>query len=65
MERSSVGTTVRIVAVFAIVALALLSVLFVLDIVPKTAFAELTGKILMIAGIAVASLVALSFVLRK
>ncbi len=65
MKNSSVGTIVRIVAALAIIFLALLSVLFVLDVVPRESFRELSIKLLSVGGIAVVSLVALSFVLRK
>lgn len=62
---SGVSTIVRLVASLAIVLLAGLSVLLVLDVVPRESFAELSMKIMGVAGISAVALIAVSLVLRK
>lgn len=55
----------RICAALGVVSLALLSVLFVLGIVPSDLFKEAATKLIAVGGIVTASLLALSLVLRK
>lgn len=55
----------RICAALGVLSLALLSVLFVLGIVPSDLFKEAAVKLLAVGGIVTASLLALSLVLRK
>lgn len=55
----------RICAALGVLSLALLSVLFVLGIVPSDLFKEAAMKLIAVGGIITASLLALSLVLRK
>lgn len=55
----------RICAALGVLSLALLSVLFVLGIVPSDLFKEAAMKLLAVGGIVTASLLALSLVIRK
>jgi hypothetical protein len=55
----------RICAALGILSLALLSVLFVLGFVPSDLFKEAAMKLIAVGGIIVASLLALSLLLRK
>ena len=62
--RNSSGTT-RVLASLIIVALAVLTILVVLDVIPRTAFAEMAGKTAMIAGVCVLSVFAIGLLSRK
>ena len=64
-EVSAVGGTARLMASLAIVTLAAIGILVVLDIIPRSAFAEVAGKTAMIAGICVISVVAIGFLSRR
>jgi hypothetical protein len=57
--------TARVLASLVIVALALLSVLVVLDVIPRSAFAEIAGKTAMIAGVCVAAVIAIGLLARR
>ena len=64
-EVSIVGGTARLMASLAILTLAAIGILVVLDIIPRSAFAEVAGKTAMIAGICVISAVAIGFLSRR
>ena len=64
-EVSTVGGTARLMASLAILTLAAIGILVVLDIIPRSAFAEVAGKTAMIAGICVISAVAIGFLSRR
>ena len=64
-EVSAIGGTARLMASLAIVTLAALGILVVLDIIPRSAFAEVAGKTAMIAGICVVSVVAIGVLSRR
>ena len=55
----------RVFASLAILALATLAILVVLDVIPRSAFAEMAGKTAMIAGICALSVVAIGFLTRR
>jgi hypothetical protein len=57
--------TARVLASLVIVALALLTILVVLDVIPRSAFAEMAGKTAMIAGVCVASVFAIGLLARR
>jgi hypothetical protein len=57
--------TARVLASLVIVALALLSFLVVLDVIPRSAFAEIAGKTAMIAGVCVAAVIAIGLLARR
>jgi hypothetical protein len=55
----------RVLASITILALAALAILVVLDVIPRSAFAEAAGKTAMVAGICVAAVVAIGFLTRR
>jgi len=55
----------RVLAGLTILALAAVAVLVVLDVIPRTAFAEVAGKTAMVAGICVVSAIAIGFLSRR
>ena len=55
----------RVLASLVIVALAILTILVVLDVIPRTAFAEMAGKTAMIAGVCVVSVFAIGLLSRR
>jgi len=57
--------TARLLASLVIVALAVLTILVVLDVIPRSAFAEMAGKTAMIAGVCVASVLAIGLLSRR
>jgi hypothetical protein len=59
------GGTARVLASLIIVALAVLTILVVLDVIPRSAFAEMAGKTAMIAGVCVVSVFAIGLLSRR
>jgi len=57
--------TARVLASLVIVALAVLTILVVLDVIPRSAFAEIAGKTAMIAGVCVVSVFAIGLLSRR
>jgi hypothetical protein len=57
--------TARVLASLVIVALAILTILVVLDVIPRSAFAEMAGKTAMIAGVCVVSVLAIGLLSRR
>jgi hypothetical protein len=57
--------TARVLASLVILALALLTILVVLDVIPRSVFAEMAGKTAMIAGVCVASVFAIGLLARR
>lgn len=57
--------TARVLASLVIVALALLTILVVLDVIPRSAFAEMAGKTAMIAGVCAVSVFAIGLLSRR
>jgi hypothetical protein len=57
--------TARLLASLVIVALAVLTILVVLDVIPRSAFAEMAGKTAMIAGVCVVSVFAIGLLARR
>ena len=57
--------TARLLASLVILALALLTILVVLDVIPRSAFAEMAGKTAMIAGVCVVSVFAIGLLSRR
>jgi CBS domain containing-hemolysin-like protein len=55
----------RVLASLTIVALALITVLVVLEVIPRSAFSEIAGKTAMIAGVCVVSALAIGFLSRR
>jgi hypothetical protein len=55
----------RVLASLVIVALATLTILVVLDVIPRAAFAEMAGKTAMIAGVCVVSVFAIGLLSRR
>jgi len=55
----------RVLASVTILALAAITILVVLEIIPRSAFAEMAGKTVMIAGVCVASALAIGFLSRR
>ena len=55
----------RVMASLAIVVLAALTILVVLEVIPRSAFAEVAGKTAMIAGICVISVAAIGFLTKR
>ena len=59
------GALVRILGALTILMLALLGILFVLDVVPLDAFRELSAKIALIAAIVAAATFVIALILRS
>ena len=57
--------TARVLASLVIVALAVLTILVVLDVIPRSAFAEIAGKTALIAGVCVVSVFAIGLLSRR
>jgi hypothetical protein len=57
--------TARLLASLVIVALAVLSILVVLDVIPRSAFAEMAGKTALVAGVCVVSVLAIGLLARR
>jgi len=55
----------RVLAGVTILALAAITVLVVLEIIPRSAFTEMAGKTAMIAGVCVISALAIGFLSRR
>jgi hypothetical protein len=55
----------RVFASLAILVLATLTILVVLDVIPRSAFAEAAGKTAMVAGICALAIVAIGFLSRR
>jgi hypothetical protein len=55
----------RVLASLTILALAVITILVVLEIIPRSAFAEMAGKTAMIAGVCVASALAIGLLARR
>ncbi len=64
-EIRGMGGTARVLATLAILTLAAIGILVVLEVIPRSAFAEVAGKAAMIAGICVVSVVAIGFLSRR
>jgi hypothetical protein len=59
------GGTSRVLASLIIVVLAALTILVVLDVIPRSAFAEMAGKTAMIAGVCVVAVFAIGLLSRR
>ena len=57
--------TARVLASITILALALVTILVVLEVIPRSAFSEMAGKTAMIAGICGLAAVAIGFLSRR
>lgn len=57
--------TARLLASLLIVALAALTILVVLEVIPRSAFAEMAGKTALIAGVCVAAVFAIGLLSRR
>ena len=55
----------RLFASLAILALATLTILVVLDVIPRSAFAEAAGKTTLVAGICALAIAAIGFLSRR
>jgi hypothetical protein len=55
----------RVLASLTILALAALTILVVLEVIPRSAFAEMAGKVAMIAGVCVISMFAIGLLSRR
>jgi hypothetical protein len=59
------GGVARLLAGVTILALAAITILVVLEIIPRSAFTEMAGKTAMIAGVCVVSALAIGFLSRR
>jgi len=64
-EIRAFGGTARLLGMLAILTLAALGVLVVLEVIPRSAFAEVAGKTAMIAGICALSVFAIGLLSRR
>ena len=55
----------RVLAMVTILALAAITILVVLEVIPRSAFAEMAGKTAMIAGVCAISVLAIGFLSRR
>lgn len=64
-EIRNLGGTARLLAALTIVALALIAILMVLDVIPRSAFTEVAVKTGIIVAILMASAAAIGFLTRR
>ncbi len=64
-EIRNISGLARILATFAILTLAAIGILVILEIIPRAAFAEVASKTAMVAGICVVSVIAIGFLSRR
>jgi hypothetical protein len=57
--------TARLLASLVILALGVLTILVVLDVIPRSAFAEMAGKTALVAGVCVVSVFAIGLLARR
>ena len=57
--------TARVLASLVILALGTLTILVVLDVIPRSAFAEMAGKTALIAGVCLVSVFAIGLLARR
>jgi hypothetical protein len=62
---SGFSGTLRAVAALCVLVLAATGVLVVLEVIPRSTFADVGGKILMVGGIALVSVVALGLLSKR
>jgi hypothetical protein len=60
-----IGGSLRAIAAACVLVLAAIGVLMVLELVPRSAFADVGGKVLGVAGIALVTAVALGLLARR
>jgi hypothetical protein len=65
MANGNLGGVVRLLAATMVLLFAVLAILLVLDVVPREAFAEASGRLLAIGGIAAAAVVTVALLLRR
>jgi hypothetical protein len=59
------GGVARVLAMVTILALAAVTILVVLEVIPRSAFSEMAGKIALIAGVCVVSVLAIGFLSKR
>jgi hypothetical protein len=59
------GGVARVLASLTILALAAITILVVLDVIPRSAFTDMAGKIALIAGVCVISALAIGFLSKR
>jgi len=59
------GGVARVLASLVILALAALTILVVLEIIPRSAFTEMAGKTAMVAGVCVVSVLAIGLLTKR
>jgi len=64
-SQSNASGVARVLASLTILALATLAILVVLDVIPRSAFAEIASRTAMIIGICIVSVVAIGFLSRR
>jgi hypothetical protein len=64
-EIRNVGGVARALASLTILTLAAIAILVVLEVIPRTAFAEVATKTAMIVGICVVSVIAIGFLTKR
>lgn len=64
-ELRNVSGLARVLATLAILALATIGILVILEIIPRSAFTEIASKTAMVAGICVVSVVVIAVLSRR
>ncbi len=64
-EIRNYGGTARVLASLCVIILAALTILVVLDVIPRSAFTEIAGKTALIAGVCVVSALAIGLLSRR
>jgi hypothetical protein len=59
------GGVARVLASLTILALAAITILVVLEVIPRSAFTEMAGKTALIAGVCVVSVLAIGFLSKR
>lgn len=62
---AGLGGTLRAVASLCVLALAITGVLVVLEVIPRSVFADVGGKVLMVGGIGLVAAVALGLLSKR
>jgi hypothetical protein len=65
VRSSGAGGSLRAVAALCVLVLALVGVLVVLEVIPRSTFAEIGGKVLAVGGIALVAVLALGLLSRR
>lgn len=64
-QRNSVSGIARLIAVFSVILLAAVSILMVLEVVPRSVFGELSAKLLGVGAIALVAAITIGLLSKR